>query len=79
MRTTSPGVQAILGLDPPLVDTHLAALEQAIEMTARHTLEDAQQKIVDPLTLGLVIDPEILWRFRRIPTLKGRERMIGDA
>jgi hypothetical protein len=48
-------------------------------MTARHTLEDAQQKIVDPLTLGLVIDPEILWRFRRIPTLKGRERMIGDA
>ena len=45
-----PIPQPVIRLDPPLVDPHLAAAQDAVDVTAWDALEPRQKEIVDPLT-----------------------------
>ena len=59
-----PGRDPALGAGPPLVDPHLAAADDAVDMGLGHALEMAHQEIVQPLAGVLVVDQEHPRNFR---------------
>ncbi|MBB3255663.1 hypothetical protein F4827_000130 [Paraburkholderia bannensis] len=48
--------EAVLRIDPPLIHTHFAAAQNAINVAFRHAFAHAQEEIVDPLTGGAIVD-----------------------
>ena len=53
-----PGLQAIGLADAPAIDPHLAAAQDAIDVTARHTLAHGEQEIVDALPCRLAVNED---------------------
>ena len=49
-------LQAVIGAGAALLDPHLAAADDAVDMCFRHALEMAHQVIVQPLTRAVVVD-----------------------
>src|SRR6218665_885109 len=62
-------LHAGVGMCPALVDAHLAAADDAVDMGLGHALELAQQKIVEPLACAGAVDLH----------QAGRHRTCGDT
>ena len=52
-------LQLVFGLDAAAVDADLAAAQQAIDASFRHTGQHALQEIVDALTGRVGVDPQL--------------------
>ena len=55
------GIQAVLRLDPPLVDPHLSLAQQTVDPRLGHALETRHQKVVDTLPGLVTVDIEKLY------------------
>jgi hypothetical protein len=53
-RTRSPGWSRYSALHPAFVHPNFAAAQDAIDVALGHALGDAQQEVVDALSVGLV-------------------------
>jgi len=51
-----PRLQAVGRIDAAAVDPHFAAAQDAVDMTARHPLTDAKQKVIHALAFARAID-----------------------
>ncbi len=68
-----------IGTGPALVDTHLAAADDAVDVRLGHTLETAHQEIVQPLATVLVINLQVAHMSAASPGFaKSRQGVRGN-